>query len=142
MMGNKLLHDNASGQQDQYSVTIQADEPPGFVDKEKWLAHVRKFVRDADDRRCCEAVSYDRADCTRARCTAAHTGRCKTVPTTPCEPLCAPGTGRATSQPHSAVSAPFWTVYGGRKKKQEKALALLSAWADTSSRSAGGFRGF
>jgi hypothetical protein len=117
---NKLLCGNASEQQDQCSVTIQADEPPGFVDKEKWLEHGGKIFRDADGRRCCEAVSYGRADCTQAGRTAAHTGRCKTVPTTPCAPLCGLETDRAMSQPHTAISDPFGQFAGDERKSRIK----------------------
>jgi hypothetical protein len=117
---NKLLCGNASEQQDQCSVTIQADEPPGFVDKEKWLEHGGKIFRDADGRRCCEAVSYGRADCTQAGRTAAHTGRCKTVPTTPCAPLCGLETDRAMSQPHTAISDPFGQFAGDERKSRRK----------------------
>jgi hypothetical protein len=120
MMDNKLLCGNADGQQDLRSVSIQADKPSGFVDKEKWLAHGGRFSHGADGCRCCEAAHSDRADCTQTRCTAAHTGRRKTVPTTPCALLCAPGTGRATSLPLTAVSAPFGRFTGDERKSRIK----------------------
>jgi hypothetical protein len=116
MTNDKLLCNNASGQQDQRSVTIQADEPPGFVDKEKWLAHGGKFFRDADGRRCREAVCCGRFDCAQAGRTAAHTGRRKTVPTTPCAPLCGLGTGWVATLPLTAVLPRLDGLRGTKEK--------------------------
>jgi hypothetical protein len=84
---NKLLRGNASGQQKLRSVTIQAGKPPGFVDKEKWLAHGGRFPHGTNDRRCCETAHSGRSDCTQAGRTAAHTGGRRTPRTTACAPL-------------------------------------------------------
>jgi hypothetical protein len=107
-----MLCGDTNERQDLRSVTIQADEPPGYVDKGKWLERGGRFSHGADGRRCCEAANGGRDDCTQAGHTAAHAGRRKTVPTRPCAPLCAPGTGRVRSLPLTAVSASFGRFTG------------------------------